>query len=262
MTRLAPFVILLLCSSGASAQEDVKTLKLQLKMGKETYACGQIPQFDLRWVNGSETEKQVVRPCDGSQAGARFPGYVWSIERVDGKPLTKQKLGRCGNVNSLKAEDFVLLAPKGVHAVKVATNNAWLSLPGDGTTWLDSGRYRVSLTYTFDPKYVERCYGFLNGDCPPDLQKRIKSTPALKQVTNTVEFEIAKPTPAEAKRLTAWKAVKPGWTLAQVTEALGAADTKKTQADQTTLGFKLGELTLEVSLQKGKVTSSYVRDWK
>jgi hypothetical protein len=266
MSRILLSTLLLLAGGVALADDEVAPkppFRLELKPSKATYAFGQIPQLDLRWVNQSGKPQQVVRPCDGSQDGARFPEYRWTFQRVDGAKITRQQLGRCGNVNSLKADDFVVVAPTSEHPIKVAANNAWLSLPGDGLTWLTPGKYRATLTYSFQPKQLERCYGRMNGDCPPDIAKRIRATPARTVKSNTVEFEIAQPTPAEAKRHQAFQGVKQGWTVKEVKEALGGPDAKASRYGELTLTYELGDLFLEVHFDKqGKASGTGVRDWR
>ena len=95
------------------------------------------------------------------------------------------------------------------------------------------------------------------------------SEPAKRRTSGTASrpsvsmcFTIAEPTAAEAKRVADWEAVKQGWTAAQVDEALPPPSFTVTKRDFTTLGFKLRQLTFEVTLEEGKVIQTSIRDWE
>src|ERR1700733_14233174 len=86
----------------ASSPDDVR-VALELKAVTPVVQGGKYPVFSADLINGSSQRITVVRPGDGSACGWRTPILPWTPPMNPG--------GGCGNVNSLKAEEVVSLAP-------------------------------------------------------------------------------------------------------------------------------------------------------
>ena len=195
---------------------DATAPKLVLETAKAKYAYGELPDLRLAFENETTAPVEVVMPCDGSQHGLRTPSYAWSIERVDGKPIERQFLGLCGTVNPLMPGDFKTVRPD--TTLPVPVGHSWLGLPGDATTWLAPGEYRVRITYTWDPSQLDLAMQ------QAGVAKKIQGCGKLELTSAPVTFEIAKPTEAEAARVAAWKALADETPEAGIREALGEPD--------------------------------------
>ncbi|MEZ4318671.1 MAG: hypothetical protein R3F61_14250 [Myxococcota bacterium] len=83
--------------------------------------------FEL--VNVSATPQDVLPALDGSDFGWRVPSLSVEYRDKAGQPVPFALGGRCGNMNPLRAEDFVTLAP----GASLALPGQWMSLqPPEG----------------------------------------------------------------------------------------------------------------------------------
>lgn len=250
---------LLLCAPALAGDETAP--KLVLNTTQERYAFGEVPVFELGFQNRTSGPLHVVMPCDGSQHGLRTPSYAWTLERVDGEPVATELLGLCGTVNPLMPTDFQVVAPDTMLPIPVG--ECWLGPPGFPVTWLEPGRYRVRLTYSWDPSKVDpqRLQG--------EVGEKVQSTPKLELASAPVEFEIAPPSEAQAKLVAAWRQ------LVLVPQAPAEEPAKPASADEVraTLGDPIAEphgqgqrwsyplgktLRLTVYLAEGTVTGGRV----
>jgi hypothetical protein len=104
------FVLLLALCAPSRAQAP--RLDCVLSADRTTYQVGETPRLSVRIINKSARDVYLVGSLDGSDVGWHFP--KWRLEVLDpaGKPLTTSRGGaRCGNMNSLKTNDFVRVAP-------------------------------------------------------------------------------------------------------------------------------------------------------
>jgi hypothetical protein len=143
--------LLLLAGSPALAQRGgppPRELVLEVEVADEV-VFGEEPEVGVRFVNGGDVEVVVIRPCDGSFAGMRAPGYSWELERVGrGSLPAAQRFGRCGNVNPLVEDDFVRLDPSDEFAL--SGEASWLQSSVEARMPLAPGDYRIRLRYTLD----------------------------------------------------------------------------------------------------------------
>jgi hypothetical protein len=75
---------------------------------RTTYEVGEVPKITFLIVNKSGKDVVLVGSLDGSDVGWRFPKCRLEILDKGGRPVTNQVL-RCGNMNTLKTNDFVLV---------------------------------------------------------------------------------------------------------------------------------------------------------
>lgn len=79
---------------------------------RTTYSVGEVPIFSVSIRNKSSKEVILVGSLDGSDVGWRFPKCRLEILDAAGKPVTAP-MARCGNMNVLRAADFVAVPAGG-----------------------------------------------------------------------------------------------------------------------------------------------------
>lgn len=114
---------------------------------------------EIVFHNQSNRELVVVRPVDGAGEGMRRVSYEWSVER-DGRRIAPVAVGRCGNVNAYRAEDFIVLAPK--ESTRVKIDDSFLRPPELAYPMREPGVYTVTLHYQFNPDRPEQ--GLVTGE--------------------------------------------------------------------------------------------------
>jgi hypothetical protein len=85
-------------------------LECVITSGRTTYEVGDIPELTFRIINRSTKEVMLVGSLDGSGEGMRYPHCRVEINDKAGEPVTA-RYGRCGNMNSLRVADFVIVPP-------------------------------------------------------------------------------------------------------------------------------------------------------
>lgn len=99
----------------------------------------------IGFENHTDGDVVLLRPCDGSAEGMRMPHYIWQVVDDAGRPAPWRSRGRCGNVNPLQEEDFMVLRAGQQEQVALG----WLGEPADRFA-MGPGTYRVRLTYRMD----------------------------------------------------------------------------------------------------------------
>jgi hypothetical protein len=105
-----------------------------------TRKCASLQDVTLlvQFENRGNAPRSVMPCLDGSEDRRRYPYYDLEILDADGKPIPRQGIGFCGNIDPLRARDIVSLQPGEVFR----TWAPW-SLHN-----LPSGKYRIRLHYT------------------------------------------------------------------------------------------------------------------
>ena len=191
---LSTFVVLLVLLTCSSAAVPPR-LECVLSADRATYGPGQTPRLHVRINNKSTREVYLIGSLDGSFAGRRFP--KWRLEILDaaGKPVTiPQGGGGCGNMNSLRLEDFVSVPPG--HAFDpfgagfFGSNDLWMPVGQPGV-------YTVRFIYSTASPDIRDYYGDERGhrqyQPSSELMRRFKRVPKLELRSNelTVEFTAA-----------------------------------------------------------------------
>jgi hypothetical protein len=83
--------------------------------------------------------------------------YQWAVTDAAGEPVARLPVGRCGNVNPITADDFVALEPG--KALTLRPENTFLSPVRMFFQPRKAGTYRVTLSYSCDPKRPDRGLG-------------------------------------------------------------------------------------------------------
>lgn len=147
-------------------------MKLELVVPDEPLGLDSHSRIDARLTNASSQSVTVVLPGDGSEAGWRTPMISWSVVRTgpeapSSENSSEKPVARCGNINPLRADEVVTLAPG-----ESVSLGDWLGAP----EFPSPGTYRVVLTYENDPK--REWSGIPLGEHDPDAMARVRaSTP-------------------------------------------------------------------------------------
>src|SRR5260370_24574724 len=169
---------------------------------------------DVRWevtiVNRGKQEVTLVQPGDGSDCGWRTPIIEWvinggvegatrqlTVEKTkvranDGAPAPKPtpqpaclgerfgRIARCGNINSLKADEVFVLKPG--QQVRL---NAWMR---DGGSQRAAGTYKVAVRYFHIPDLQWK--GVPLGEHDPRAMDRIRRSAPVTLESNVVEIVV------------------------------------------------------------------------
>ncbi len=78
--------------------------------GSPTCEAGQAPQILVTVSNNTDRDIYLVHCLDASDRKGRYPHCYFEVTGPDGNPL-KPVLGGCGNMNTLRGENFVRVPP-------------------------------------------------------------------------------------------------------------------------------------------------------
>ncbi len=168
----------------ASAARDVpEGLRFEIWLPRRTFLKGEPIAVEGRFVNSSPRSVTMVREVDGSESGLRSPKYTVRVLDHDRRVMVpRASFGLCGTVNPFHPEDFFELKPGGIaNPFEAATHWRTGSL-GIGSA-LPTGRYSVSVTYTYDgEKAAERIAGLQSNV----LELDVTDSPAAAGIPTTM----------------------------------------------------------------------------
>lgn len=78
--------------------------------GEPTCELGKAPKIAVALTNQTDADIYLVGSLDASDCRWRYPHCYFEVIGPDGKPV-ERGLGRCGNMNTLRVKDFVMLPP-------------------------------------------------------------------------------------------------------------------------------------------------------
>jgi hypothetical protein len=102
--------LLSVCLSNYAVTAD-SDFECVLSSDRETYEVGQQPIFTVLITNKTSKETYLIGSLDGSTSDRRFPKCSFEVIDSDGKPVERAPELMCGNMNALRTEDFVAIAP-------------------------------------------------------------------------------------------------------------------------------------------------------
>lgn len=134
----------------------------------------------------------LVGSLDGSDVQWRYPHSYVTIERPTGD-RPPAGVGRCGNTNPLRPEDFVVLGPG--QAFNPYRRNDDYGFFGchalDSMTFTSAGRYTVTFHYSTEGSGPEAWNGGLNGEPTGDALRLLEQVPPVSLTSNTLEFRVS-----------------------------------------------------------------------
>ena len=135
-------------TSPTSMPEVGKPVHCQIR-GEATCKLGERPRVEVSLVNQTDEEIYLVGSLDASDCKWRYPYCTFEVTGPDGKPVV-HKVARCGNMNTLRAKDFVKVAPG-------ESFNPYKSVDGYGffgahqllaRNFSQPGEYRIRFVYS------------------------------------------------------------------------------------------------------------------
>ena len=90
-----------------SSLTKAASLTCTLKSDKAKYKVGELPDFSVEIANHTGKDIYLIGSLDGSDVKWRMPYCYFTIQKP--QPDTVDMIGRCGNMNTLKPQDFVFV---------------------------------------------------------------------------------------------------------------------------------------------------------
>jgi hypothetical protein len=191
---LSWFLPILIYAPACAANKNDVTCHIELE--KPVIEQGTLPPVTVSIIN--ETDKPIVLlgSLDGSDVGWRYPKCGFELFDENKKPLSLGGIGRCGNMNPLRAEDFV----------QVGSGNRFNPY-GKGFfsshhLWQISnyrpGTYYLRFYYQTRGTGVKDFFGdermMKNPRAPANIQALAKQVPHLDLKSNFIKLTITKST--------------------------------------------------------------------
>ena len=158
---------------------------------KSTYDIGETPEITVAIKNNSEKDVYLIGSLDASESQWRSPYCYFTIDKPksDSLPIVV----RCGYMNSLRKEDFIL--------VKSGEEfNPYQ--PIDDYGFFDSyeivrkenfqnpGKYKITFHYSTESTALDDYLG--DGKENTELRELFEKMPNIKLTSNSIEIEIKK----------------------------------------------------------------------
>jgi len=208
--------------AGTAGGGGTAGLELHVEVTQRNLSWGRLPEVRARFENRGEGAVLILLPCDGSVETMRVPTYSWEVTLEDGSAAPQLPRLRCGNVNSLREEDFVRIEPGEHHDL----SEDWLSAPGRLVSFVRPGRYTIRLRYAVDKAegpYRDAIPLGITGDRTP-IEALWNEVPETEVVSNEVTVRVRAPHGRAGERLRAFADVHDGLGMAEVRELLGEPD--------------------------------------
>ena len=108
MKPLLFIAFLLTAFTSRHTSSTTTELRCVLTADKEVYKIGELPKLTVKIYNDGKENIYLIGSLDGSDVKWRYPYCYYSIDRPKS---VETKLQRCGNMNSLRLQDFKLIQP-------------------------------------------------------------------------------------------------------------------------------------------------------
>jgi hypothetical protein len=154
-----------------------------------TCNLGEVPAIQVRITNDGGEEVYLVGSLDGSDCRMRFPHCYFEITGPDGNPAERQ-IGRCGNTNPLREQDFVKVLPGGSFDPYQRFDDygffgcSQLS----PETFREPGDYRVRFVYSTAEPQARPWLG--DGREAPGLTRLLAKVPRTTVTSNTLTVTV------------------------------------------------------------------------
>ena len=130
--------------------------------GDRTCEVGKVPRLVVTLTNQTDADIYLVGSLDASDSKWRYPHCTFEVSGPPRNP--PPEYGRCGNMNSLRVEDFVKVPPGGgFDPTRGVWGSGWLTpdhKPAAGFSV--PGVYRVRFVYSAKCDDIGQWNGFLN----------------------------------------------------------------------------------------------------
>lgn len=168
------------------AEDPGPPVEVVLTAESQTIEAGQVPAFSVRLINRSDETICLVGSLDGSDVGWRYPKLTAQREG----PVETAAIGRCGNMNNLREEDFVTLKPgQGFDPYDAERGFFGNQVLREKLT--EPGEYTFTLTYDTDEHDIGKWWGFMGpGEPTAGMKRRFAKVPKGTFESNTVTITV------------------------------------------------------------------------
>lgn len=177
--------------SDASISIDSTDFGCKLTASRTVYELGELPDLTVEISNFSNSEVYLIGSLDASEERWRMPYCYYTIEKpkIDSVPPT----GRCGNMNTLRPKDFVLVRPN-------ETFNPYKDIDGFGffdsyeinrpENFRNKGIYKIQFHYSTKSDTLENYLGDSYKANKDRLRRLFEKVPKIELSSNIVEIQI------------------------------------------------------------------------
>lgn len=191
-------LLILLLGAVCTNQRSSDPIKIRcvLRMDKEVYKVGELPKLEVMIYNDTKDDVYLIGSLDGSDVKWRYPYCYYTIERPG---PGKTNMQRCGNMNTLRVEDFRLVkAGQAFNPYKSIDNYGFFSdyTTTNPATFKTPGTYKIKFHYSTNAQSIKE----FMGDRPyhrdysdsVKIDSLFKATPKIELTSNEVVFKIEK----------------------------------------------------------------------
>jgi hypothetical protein len=185
------FGILIATLFGASPTHINTPIEFEcvLTVAKKTYKPGETPELKVAIVNKTRKDVYLIGSLDASDLKWRSPHCYFSIERPNKDPLPGG--GRCGNMNSLRENDFVLVKSGESFDPYQSIDGYGFFGPyimGNKDAFKAPGTYKITFHYSTKSTKIGDYLG--DGSTNEKLLALFMQMPHIELTSNTVEIEV------------------------------------------------------------------------
>lgn len=189
-------IFLLLAVSMLSVFYSMKPLetkpnfKCTLIIKKKNYKIGETPQFKVQIKNLSDGTVYLIGSLDGSESKMRMPFCYFTIEKpaIDTLPNPI-----CGNMNSLRVENFVEVKRKAKFDPYSQKEGAAFFTSfemGRKENFRLAGKYKIQFHYSTESENIEKYLGDKTEADKTKLIELLAKVPKIKLESNVVEIRV------------------------------------------------------------------------
>ena len=191
MKRSLLIILILIQISCTTKKEDLsKEFECLINTSKTVYKVGEIPDLQVSIINKIGKEVYLIENLDGSEIKWRMPYCYYRIKKP--KRDSIGPAARCGNMNSIRKEDFKLIKsgekfnPYG----QISEYNKAFELTRQGN-FRNTGKYQITFFYSTKSNDLTDFVGDgIYGKEKIEIAKLFKLLPSIELTSNTLEIEI------------------------------------------------------------------------
>jgi len=172
-------------------RDSTKDFECLITTRKQVYKIGETPKITVSIKNNTGKDVYLIGSLDGSEVRWRIPYCYFKINKptIDTLPV----LRRCGIVNPLRKEDFVLVkAGETFDPYQSVDDYGFFSSNeiNRKENFRKPGKYSITFCYSTMPTGG---YGFAaNVNKTPELKTLLSNLPKIELTSNTLEIQIRK----------------------------------------------------------------------
>ncbi len=162
-----------------------------ISTNKEIYEIGETPEITVTIKNNSGKDVYLIGSLDASEYKWRSPYCYFEINKPNN--ISSPILKRCGNMNSLRKEDFKLVkSGQSFDPYQSIDDYGFFSSNEikKKENFQAPGKYKITFYYSTKSTELSDYRGHDNQK--NELKKLLNKTPNIELISNTIEIEIKK----------------------------------------------------------------------